>query len=180
MKNQEPIDGARSFNFLNCCSCLPPLVYRNFIISPVGSSQDPSGTYVRRWVPELQKLPTRYLHKPWEAPKSVLDEAGVVLGETYPQRCITELEQARRASRDADADGYDLIQLPDGQLTKVFTRREFRLPNDAFRAALKGSKRKPMERQAGRKPDESEVEVKIHPPERRWKLKASTDSIDLD
>ncbi len=40
------------------------------ILNPVlqGETHDPSGAYVRRWVPELRRLPDRYTHRPWEAP----------------------------------------------------------------------------------------------------------------
>jgi len=36
----------------------------NFVMSPVAASQDPSGDYTRRWVPELAHLPTPFLHRP--------------------------------------------------------------------------------------------------------------------
>jgi deoxyribodipyrimidine photo-lyase len=39
---------------------------------------------VRRWVPELAKMPDAFLHAPWEAPELVRERAGVVLGENYP------------------------------------------------------------------------------------------------
>ena len=40
------------------------------IFNPVlqGERHDPSGEYVRRWVPELLSVPDRYIHRPWEAP----------------------------------------------------------------------------------------------------------------
>ena len=41
------------------------------IFNPVlqGEKFDPEGVYVRRWVPELDSLPSRYIHKPWSAPQ---------------------------------------------------------------------------------------------------------------
>lgn len=56
------------------------------IFNPVnqGEKFDPHGDYVRRWIPELKRLPTAWIHKPWEAPTTVLSEAGVKLGTTYP------------------------------------------------------------------------------------------------
>lgn len=40
------------------------------IFNPVrqGEKFDPDGHYVKRWIPELAKLPERWIHKPWEAP----------------------------------------------------------------------------------------------------------------
>lgn len=56
------------------------------IFNPVlqGKKFDPEGTYVRRWVPELKRLPIRYLHEPWTAPQAVLREAQIQPGTTYP------------------------------------------------------------------------------------------------
>jgi deoxyribodipyrimidine photo-lyase len=67
------------------------------IFNPVlqGEKFDTDGAYVRRWVPELARLPDSVLHKPWTAPALVLQEAGVRLGETYPMP-IVEHEAARR------------------------------------------------------------------------------------
>lgn len=40
------------------------------IFNPMLQSKkfDPSGSYVRRWIPELRDLPDKYLHEPWTAP----------------------------------------------------------------------------------------------------------------
>ena len=39
------------------------------IFNPVlqGQKFDPTGTYVRRFVPELASLPDKFIHRPWEA-----------------------------------------------------------------------------------------------------------------
>ena len=74
------------------------------IFNPVlqGKTFDPDGAYVRRWVPELGRLPDRYIHKPWAAPKDVLETAGVRLGETYPHPIIDH-DEARQRALDAFA-----------------------------------------------------------------------------
>jgi len=60
------------------------------IFNPVlqGERWDPEGGYVRRWVPELARVPAKYIHRPWEAPDEVLRTAGVVLGGTYPRPVV--------------------------------------------------------------------------------------------
>ncbi|MEM8739562.1 MAG: deoxyribodipyrimidine photo-lyase [Planctomycetota bacterium] len=69
------------------------------IFNPVlqGEKFDGDGDYVRRWVPELAELPNKVLHKPWEAEASTLEEAGVVLGEDYPER-IVDHQKARESA----------------------------------------------------------------------------------
>ena len=66
------------------------------VFNPVtqGGKFDPSGAYVRRWVPELARLPDEHLHAPWDAPRQVLDAAGIVLGRDYP-RPIVDHQAAR-------------------------------------------------------------------------------------
>lgn len=59
-----------------------------------GETYDRDGDYVRRFVPELAKLPSAWIHKPADAPEDVLEKAGVRLGETYP-RPIVEHKSAR-------------------------------------------------------------------------------------
>jgi deoxyribodipyrimidine photo-lyase len=65
-----------------------------------GERFDPDGGYVRRWIPELAKLPAKYIHAPWTAPKAILDQADVVLGGVYPKP-IVDHDAARGRALDA-------------------------------------------------------------------------------
>ena len=67
------------------------------IFNPVeqGRKFDPAGDYVRRWIPELARLPTNHIHAPFEAPESLLAAAGVTLGRDYPHP-VVEHAQARK------------------------------------------------------------------------------------
>jgi len=71
--------------------------FRVFNPMTQGHKFDPEGDYVRRWVPELVKLPNKYIHEPWEAPDGILRYAGVDLGETYPQPIIQHKQGRARA-----------------------------------------------------------------------------------
>ncbi|NIA68876.1 deoxyribodipyrimidine photo-lyase [Pelagibius litoralis] len=73
------------------------------IFNPItqGEKFDPQGHYIRRWVPELSKLPNDFLNKPWDAPAEVLTAAGVTLGETYPLPMVDH-----KAARDRALAGY--------------------------------------------------------------------------
>ena len=69
------------------------------IFNPVlqGLKFDPEGDYVRRWVPELARLPPKELQAPWAAPEMLLRAAGVVLGRTYPHPIVDLAAGRQRA-----------------------------------------------------------------------------------
>ncbi|MFO1375753.1 MAG: deoxyribodipyrimidine photo-lyase [Steroidobacteraceae bacterium] len=60
------------------------------IFSPVLQAErfDPGRAYLRRWCPELARLPDRWIHQPWAAPRDVLAAAGVLLGRDYPEPVV--------------------------------------------------------------------------------------------
>ncbi|MFW0777779.1 MAG: cryptochrome/photolyase family protein [Rickettsiales bacterium] len=72
------------------------------IFNPVtqGHKLDPEGEYTRRYVPELASLPNKYLFSPWDAPKDVLKESGITLGDDYPHP-IVDLKESRTRALDA-------------------------------------------------------------------------------
>ena len=69
------------------------------IFNPVaqGEKFDPQGRYVRHWVPEIGRLPDRWIHAPWTAPSSALADAGVRLGRDYPRPIVDHAEARERA-----------------------------------------------------------------------------------
>lgn len=72
------------------------------IFNPViqGQKFDADGSYVRKYIPEIALLPDKYLFSPWDAPESVLKEAGIDLGKSYPAP-IVDLKQSRDAALKA-------------------------------------------------------------------------------
>jgi deoxyribodipyrimidine photo-lyase len=72
-----------------------------------GEKFDPKGEYVRRWCPELQNLPDKFIHAPFEANADVLAEAGIKLGRDYPAPIV---DHAR--AREAALAAYRRLSTP--------------------------------------------------------------------
>jgi deoxyribodipyrimidine photo-lyase len=62
--------------------------FRIFNPTLQGEKFDPDGRYVRAWLPELARLPDRFIHRPAEAPEDVLKAAGIALGADYPRPIV--------------------------------------------------------------------------------------------
>ena len=69
------------------------------IFNPVTQGQrfDPQGDYIRQWVPELARLPNKWLHQPWAAPAQLLQQHGLHLNQDYPSP-IVDLSTGRQAA----------------------------------------------------------------------------------
>uniref|UniRef100_A0A665VDQ0 Cryptochrome-2-like n=1 Tax=Echeneis naucrates TaxID=173247 RepID=A0A665VDQ0_ECHNA len=64
---------------------------------PVGFGRrtDPSGDYIRRYIPILKDYPNRYIYEPWNAPEFVQKAANCVVGVDYPKPMINHAEGSR-------------------------------------------------------------------------------------
>jgi deoxyribodipyrimidine photo-lyase len=56
------------------------------IFNPVLQSQkfDENGAYIRRWVPELTRVPDDYIHQPWLMPENIQKSSNCIIGINYP------------------------------------------------------------------------------------------------
>lgn len=56
------------------------------IFNPVTQSErfDPQGGFIRRYVPELARVPERYIHAPWKMDAALQKQCGVLIGQDYP------------------------------------------------------------------------------------------------
>ena len=52
--------------------------------------QDPDGIFIRRWVPELARVPLPYLAKPWTMDISVQRMVGCIIGVDYPAPIVDD------------------------------------------------------------------------------------------
>ena len=79
------------------------------IFNPVsqGEKFDPNGDYVRRWCPELAKLPDEWLHRPWEAPAEIFTRAGIQLGRDYPEPIISHA-----TAREVALEAFARMKIP--------------------------------------------------------------------
>ena len=98
-------DNALGWQWVAGCGADAAPYFRVFNPVTQGRRYDPDGAYVRRWVPELAGLGTRYLHAPWEATPAALAAAGVALGTTYPGPLVDHGEARLRALA-----AYDVVR----------------------------------------------------------------------
>ncbi len=88
--------------------------FRIFNPTSQGERFDPGGDYVRRFVPELARLPADAIHAPEEADAATLREAGVTLGRGYPAPIVDHAE-ARKLALAALAKVTAAKQKPPGR-----------------------------------------------------------------
>ena len=82
----DAANNSANWQWIAGCGADPSPFFRVFNPVLQGEKFDPDGTYVSRFVPELAKLPPKFIHHPWDAPEDVLTEAGVRLGKTIRTR----------------------------------------------------------------------------------------------
>jgi deoxyribodipyrimidine photo-lyase len=92
------------------CGCDAQPYFRVFNPVLQGQKFDPDGAYVRRYVPELSHLPSRFVHRPWEASAEILAAAKVKLGVDYPMPIVEHrfarqrfLTQAKNSLRETSS-----------------------------------------------------------------------------
>lgn len=95
---------SNSVNWQWIAGCGPDAAPWFRIFNPVlqGERFDPHGNYVRRFLPELAKLPDSHIHRPWEAPPAMRERAGVRLDRDYP-RPVVDLRKGRERALAAFA-----------------------------------------------------------------------------
>lgn len=91
------------WQWISGCGADAAPYFRIFNPMTQGKKFDPEGEYVKKWIPELNDLPKKWIHEPWEAPVDELKKANIVLGKDYPNP-IVDHPEARKAALDAFAE----------------------------------------------------------------------------
>lgn len=69
------------------------------IYNPIkqGLDQDPDAAFIRRWVPELARVPLPFVHEPWKLGEAAQRDLGLKLGRDYPLPIVDPIGAARVA-----------------------------------------------------------------------------------
>ncbi|KAK4302507.1 hypothetical protein Pmani_025414 [Petrolisthes manimaculis] len=77
---------------------------RKFNMVKQAMDYDSQGDFVRTWVPELKGISGGAIHTPWSLSFSTLDQAGVSLGEDYPNPIVVAPEWSRHTHKAGPAN----------------------------------------------------------------------------
>jgi deoxyribodipyrimidine photo-lyase len=71
------------------------------IYNPILNSEkhDPNGLFIKKWCPELNKIPINFLHEPWKMTSMDQSFCGIIIGKDYPSP-IVDLVQTRKFASD--------------------------------------------------------------------------------
>lgn len=75
--------------------------FRVFNPTRQGQRFDPRGEYVRRWVPELSRVPDKFIHEPWKAPG---------LGNSYPGPIVEHAQRRLLAIKRFEQAAWQFAQ----------------------------------------------------------------------
>ena len=70
--------------------------FRIFNPTTQGKKFDPDGAYIRNWLPELAKVPDKFIHEPSSLPKAAQQAIHMVIGQDYPAPIVDHGEQRER------------------------------------------------------------------------------------
>lgn len=97
------------------------------IYNPVkqGQEHDPTGEFIRKWLPELAPLPTAHLHEPWKLSALEQKWLGWELGKQYPQP-IVNLEQRATHAREVlwKWKKNESVKQENSRILKTHTKRK--------------------------------------------------------
>lgn len=93
----DPANNANNWQWVAGCGANAAPYFR--IFNPVTQSEkfDPSGAYIKKYVPELKNLPPLHIHQPWKMSNNLQQEYGVRIGTDYPTPIVDHALQREKA-----------------------------------------------------------------------------------
>lgn len=75
-------------HFYQYFRCYSPIAF--------GKKTDPNGDYIRKWLPQFQNFPKKYIYEPWLAPLAIQQNTGIIIGKTYPEPIVDHASVSNR------------------------------------------------------------------------------------
>ncbi|KAL4583964.1 hypothetical protein LXL04_008552 [Taraxacum kok-saghyz] len=99
-------------------SCSSFFYQYNRIYSPIsfGKKYDPTGAYIRHFLPVLKDMPKEYIYEPWKAPLSIQTQAKCIIGIDYPKPVICHDDASKECKRKLAA-AYELNKKMNGVMS---------------------------------------------------------------
>ena len=75
-----------------------------FIFNPIlqGEKFDKDGNYVKKWVPELKNVPSKFIHRPWEMDEQTQKSINIKIGKDYPHPIVDHTKARELALKAFD------------------------------------------------------------------------------
>merc|ERR1711871_1077759 len=120
------IDGDWSLNSANwmwlSCSSFFYQYFRCYSPVAFGKKTDPNGDYIRKWLPQLRKMPTKFIYEPWNAPLSVQQQSGCIVGKDYPRR-IVDHQEISKINMGRIKNAYATLNSPSSSSSSSGSKR---------------------------------------------------------
>jgi len=109
------------------------------IYNPLKQSQeqDPDGSFIRQWVPELASMPLSLLHTPWAKPEAAPDYPAPLVEERAARRAAADAMFALRRSRAHAAEAATVVERHGSRNSRGFVSD--RTPRRRFAAVGKAN-----------------------------------------
>ena len=93
----DPASNTSGWQWVSGCGADAAPYFRIFNPIIQGEKFDPDGNYIKKFIPELNKLPKKFIHEPWKADSAILKNSDIKLGDTYPNPIVDHKFARERA-----------------------------------------------------------------------------------